>query len=747
MTYDPVCGMEVDEKSTEFTTLFKNKTYYFCSEKCKFEFESDPDKYAEKDMSDHDEHRNHKHHEHSQHKEHGSDKHEEHEKHNHEEHEHHKQDDHGDHDHHDHHAHMVEDFRKRFWIALAITIPLLILSPMIQEFIGLREFLRFSGDGFVVFALATFVYFYCGWPFLKGLYDEVKKLLPGMMTLVAVAITAAYVYSSATVFGLEGEPFFWELSTLVSIMLLGHWIEMKSVMGASKALEELAKLMPSTAHKLMNDGSIKEVPIEEIKGGDKLIIKPGEKIPSDGAIVEGSTTIDESMLTGESVPVSKGEGDQVIGGGINAEGSITIEVTKTGEDTYLSQVMKLVEEAQASKSRTQNLANRAAFWLTIVALGGGTITFIVWFAIIGFDLAYAMERMVTVMVMACPHALGLAVPLVVAVSTAISARNGLLIRDRTAFEHARNIQAVIFDKTGTLTQGKFGVTDTVILDGEMDDNELLSYAAAVESRSEHPIAKGITNAVEKYEEVKDFQSIKGKGVEGKVNGKKITIASPGYLRELNLSIENEKLDELGSQGKTVVYVIIDDKVKGAVALADIIREESKQTIKRLKEMGIQAIMLTGDNKKVAAYVSKELGLDDYFAEVLPPEKAEKVKEIQSRGLITAMVGDGVNDAPALAQADVGIAIGAGTDVAVAAADIVLVRSNPLDVTSILGLARATYRKMVQNLVWATGYNVIAIPVAAGVLYTYGIVLVPAVGAMLMSLSTVIVAINSRLLKM
>jgi P-type Cu2+ transporter len=648
--------------------------------------------------------------------------------------------------HHDNHTDMVQEFRKRFWITLAVTIPILILSPMIQEFLGLRELLRFRGDGIVVFVLATFVYFYGGWPFLTGLYDEMKKLLPGMMTLVAVAITAAYVYSSATVFGLEGEPFFWELSTLVAIMLLGHWIEMKSVMGASKALEELAKIMPSTAHKLMDDGSIKDVPIDEIKGGDKLVIKPGEKLPSDGKVIEGSSSIDESMLTGESVPVSKGEGDQVIGGGINAEGSITIEVTKTGKDTYLSQVMKLVEEAQASKSRTQDLANRAAFWLTIVALGGGGITFIVWFVIAGFDLSYAMERMVTVMVMACPHALGLAVPLVVAVSTAISAKNGLLIRNRTSFERARNIQAVIFDKTGTLTQGKFGVSDTVVFDGEMDEKELLSYAAAVESRSEHPIAKGITNAVDKHDDVKDFQAIKGKGVEGSVNGKKITIASPGYLRELELSVENKKLDELASQGKTVVYVIIDGQLKGAIALADIIRDESKQAIKKLKEMGIQAMMLTGDNKKVAAYVSKELGLDEYFAEVLPHEKAEKVKEIQSRGLTTAMVGDGVNDAPALAQADVGIAIGAGTDVAVAAADIVLVRNNPLDVTSILGLARATYRKMVQNLGWATGYNVIAIPIAAGVLYTYGIVLVPAVGAMLMSLSTVIVAVNSRFLK-
>lgn len=661
----------------------------------------------------------------------------------HHEHEHHG---HTDHDHHDHHAHMVEDFRKRFWAVLVITVPVLILSPMIQHFLGLGDMLRFTGDQLIVFLLSTVIYFYGGYPFLKGLVNEVKKLLPGMMTLVAVAITVAYVYSSATVFGLEGEPFFWELSTLIAIMLAGHWIEMRSVMGASKALEELAKLMPSTAHKLMDDGSIKDIPAEEIKNGDKLVIKPGEKIPSDGTIIDGSTTIDESMLTGESVPVSKSTGAQVIGGAVNAEGSITVEVTKTGEDSYLSQVMKLVEEAQATKSRTQNLADRAAFYLTIVALGGGAITFSVWFAIVGFDIAYAMERAVTVMVMACPHALGLAVPLVVAVSTALSAGNGLLIRNRTAFESARNIQAVVFDKTGTLTQGKFGVTDVILLDGEMKEKELLSYAAAVESRSEHPIAKGVTEAVDKPGEVKDFQAIKGKGVEGTVNGKKVVIASPGYLKELDLSHNNEQIDTLSSQGKTVVYVVIENSLKGAIALADIVREESKETIKQLKEMGIKAMMLTGDNKRVAQHVAEELGLDDYFAEVLPDQKAEKIKEIQSRGLITAMVGDGVNDAPALAQADVGIAIGAGTDVAVATADIVLVRNNPLDVTSILGLARATYRKMVQNLGWATGYNVVAIPLAAGVLYTYGIVLIPAVGAMLMSLSTVIVAINSRFLK-
>ncbi len=649
-------------------------------------------------------------------------------------------------EHHDHHAHMVEDFRKRFWVSLIVTVPILTLSPMIQEFLGVRDLLRFRGDNLLLFALSTFIYFYGGYPFLKGLADEIKKRLPGMMTLVGVAITAAYVYSSATVFGLEGEAFFWELATLVTIMLLGHWIEMKSVMGASEALKELAKLMPSTAHKLMEDGSIKEVPVEKIKGGDKIVIKPGEKIPSDGVITEGSSSVDESMLTGESVPVNKKAGQEVIGGGINGEGSITVEVTKTGKDTYLSQVMDLVYQAQASKSRTQALADRAAFWLTVVALGGGVLTFISWFVIAGFAISFAMERMVTVMVMACPHALGLAVPLVAAVSTAISAKKGLLIRNRTSFEQARKIQAVIFDKTGTLTRGQFGVTDTIVFKDDYSPEEILNYAAAVESRSEHPIARGITSAVNEVGRVEEFQAIKGKGVRGMVKGKEITVASPGYLKELELHKRDEKIDELASQGKTVVYVIIDNQLAGALALADIIREESRQAIIRLREVGIKAVMLTGDNQKVADYVSQELDLDDYFAEVLPHEKAEKVKEIQSRGLTTAMVGDGVNDAPALAQADVGIAIGAGTDVAVATADIVLVQNNPLDVTAILGLSRATFRKMVQNLGWATGYNLVAIPIAAGVLYGYGIVLIPAVGAMLMSLSTVIVAVNSRFLR-
>ncbi len=654
-----------------------------------------------------------------------------------------------------HHAHMVADFRKRFWISLVLTIPILILSPMIQQFLGLGESLRFSGDLFINFLFSTVVFFYGGWPFLKGLFDELRQKNPGMMTLIALAIAVAYFYSSAVVFGVSGKIFFWELATLIDIMLLGHWIEMKSVMGASRALEELAKLMPSEAHKLMEDGSVQDVPLDELHSGDRVLIKPGEKIPADGKVVDGATSVNEAMITGESKPVSKKEGGKVIGGAINGEGSITVEVEKTGKNSFLSQVIDLVRQAQESKSKTQDLANRAAFWLTIIALTSGAITMFVWLAIVHQDFVFALERTVTVMVITCPHALGLAIPLVVAVSTAISARNGLLIRNRAAFEAARNLQAIIFDKTGTLTQGTFGVTDTVLLNSKLDESELLDYAAAVEQNSEHPIAKGIVGSlpatgnqagVEKYKKVSDFKAIPGKGAKGNVEGKDVMVVSPGYLRENNIDYQNGKIDELNAQGKTVVFILVDGELQGAIALADIIRPESKAAIARLKEMGIQAMMLTGDNKQVADYVAKELGLDDYFAEVLPNQKADKVKEVQSRSLIVAMTGDGVNDAPALAQADVGIAIGAGTDVAVETADIVLVRSNPQDAVDIIALAKATYRKMVQNLVWATGYNAVAIPLAAGVLSAYGIILSPAMGAVLMSLSTVIVAINARFLK-
>ncbi|GMQ81126.1 MAG: heavy metal translocating P-type ATPase [Rhodothermia bacterium] len=648
---------------------------------------------------------------------------------------------------HDHHAMMIADFRKRFWVSLVLTIPILLLSPLIQGFLGLDEAIRFTGDRFTLFTLSSVVFFYGGWPFLKGVYLELRSGQPGMMTLIAIAITTAYIYSSAVIFGLVGKIFFWELVTLIDVMLLGHWVEMKSILGASKALEELAKLMPSEAHKLMPDGSVQDVPLSELQSNDQVLVKPGEKIPADGEVVRGQSSVNEAMLTGESVPVSKSTGAEVIGGSINGEGSITIVVQKTGAESFLSQVIDLVKEAQESKSKTQDLANRAAVWLTFVALGGGALTLFVWLVVMEKDFAFAIERTVTVMVIACPHALGLAVPLVVAVSTALAAGNGLLIRDRTAFEGARKLKAIIFDKTGTLTEGRFGITDTLLFSDSTTEAELLEYAAAVEAHSEHPIAQGVVAAVETPRPVDNFKAIPGKGAEGLVDGKDVKVVSPGYLNEHNLVIDDARIDTLSSQGKTVVFVVIDGEVKGAIALADIVRPESKKAIATLKKMGIQTMMLTGDNRQVAQWVSEEVGLDEYFAEVLPHEKSAKVKEVQARGLIVAMTGDGVNDAPALAQADVGIAIGAGTDVAVETADIVLVRSNPKDVAAILKLSRATYQKMIQNLWWAAGYNIVAIPVAAGVLYGLGIVLGPAGGAALMSLSTIIVAINARYLRL
>ena len=652
------------------------------------------------------------------------------------------------HDHHSHHAHMVADFKRRFWISLVLTVPVLALAPMIQELLGLREAWAFPGDDYLQFAFASVVYFYGGWPFLKGLADELGAKLPGMMTLIALAVTVAYAYSSAVVFGLLGKVFFWELATLIDIMLLGHWIEMRSVMGASAALEKLVQLMPSEAHRLAADGGTEDVPLSELVRGDRVLVKPGEKIPTDGVIVDGRTTVNEAMLTGESKPVEKGEGDEVIGGAVNGEAAVTVEIQRTGGETYLAQVIELVRRAQESRSRTQDLANRAALWLTILALSVGGATLGIWLSL-GKDFAFSLERTVTVMVITCPHALGLAVPLVVAVSTSISARNGLLIRDRSAFERARNLQAIVFDKTGTLTEGRFGVTDIVAL-GSRSEEDLLRLAASLESRSEHPIADGIVrSAVERgltYTAPVSFRAIPGKGAEATVDGIPVKVVSPGYLKEHGLAAGNDRVQAVAEQGKTVVYVLADGAVEGAIGLADIIRPESRDALRRLKGMGVAVMMLTGDAEAVARWVAAELELDDYFAEVLPDQKAAKIREVQRRGLITGMTGDGVNDAPALTQADVGIAIGAGTDVAIESADIVLVRSDPRDVAAIIGLARATYHKMVQNLWWATGYNALAIPLAAGVLSRFGLLLTPAMGAVLMSLSTVIVAVNARFLR-
>ncbi len=645
-------------------------------------------------------------------------------------------------------SHSVADFRRRFWISIALTVPVLLLSGMIQHALRLGGALSFPGDQLVQFVFASAVFFYGGWPFLRGLVEELKKRRPGMMTLIGLATSVAYFYSTAVAFGVPGEGFYWELATLINIMLLGHWVEMRSVMGASRALEELVKLMPADAHRLRPDGSTEDIPLTEIRKGDRVLVKPGEKVLIDGAVMDGRSSLNEAMLTGESKPVEKSVGDTVIGGSVNGEGALTVEVRKTGGETYLAQVIELVRKAQESKSRSQDLANRAALWLTLIALAVGAITLATWLAS-GRGFNFALERMVTVMVIACPHALGLAVPLVVAVSTALGAGHGLLIRDRAAFERARDLQAVVFDKTGTLTEGRFGVTDVVRM-GDLDEPTLLRFAAAIGSRSEHPIAAGVVRSVTEkgiaFPAPDDFRAIPGKGAQGVVEGKKIEVVSPGSLKERGLVTSDERLTRVAEEGKTAVYVLVDGKVQGAIALADLIRPESREALRTLKSMGIQTMMLTGDSTAVARWVSKELALDDFFAEVLPDQKATKIREVKARGLRVAMTGDGVNDAPALTEADVGIAIGAGTEVAIESADIVLVRSDPRDVAAIVLLARATYRKMVQNLWWAAGYNIVAIPLAAGVMAGRGILLSPALGAVFMSVSTVIVAINAQLLR-
>ncbi len=654
---------------------------------------------------------------------------------------------HGD-DHSGHHGKMAADFRRRFMVSLVLTVPVIALAPMIQGWLGLREALAFPADNWVRLAFGTAILLYGGRPFLKGLYDELARRQPGMMTLIGLAISVAYGYSALVSLGLPGRVFYWELATLIDVMLLGHWIEMKSVMQASGAVEDLVKLIPAEAHRLTENGETEDVPVPELTEGDRIVVRPGERVPADGTIAEGRTSVDESMLTGESRPVEKGPGDEVVGGAVNGEAAITVTVEKTGESSYLHQVVSMVRSAQSSKSRTQNLADRAAFWLTVAALTAGGLTLAGWL-LLGSEFVYALERTVTVMVITCPHALGLAVPLVVAVSTSLGARNGLLIRERGPFEQARRIDAVVFDKTGTLTEGRFAVEEIVPL-GDADEETVLGLLAAVERNSEHPIARGIRQAAEERDlappGAKDFEAIPGKGARATVDGERVCAVSPGWVEENDLDLDETALEPLRSKGRTIVVLVRDSTVLGAAGLADVVRESSREATDTLRQMGIDIVMLTGDSEAVAKTVAEELGIDRYFAEVLPDRKAETVRTVRKDHAVVAMIGDGVNDAPALAEADVGIAIGAGTDVAMDAADIVLVRSDPRDVVGVVRLARATHRKMVQNLWWASGYNIIAIPLAAGVLAGVGVVLPPAAGALVMSASTVIVAVNARLLK-
>lgn len=650
--------------------------------------------------------------------------------------------DHGGHD--KHAGHHTADFLTRFWICLLITIPILMLSHMIQEWAGFN--LRFAGDQYVLLILSSIVYFYGGWPFLSGLVGELKSRTAGMMTLVAVAITTAYVYSVAVVFGLEGMDFFWELATLIDIMLIGHWLEMKSQMAASRALESLVALLPSVVH-VERHGQMTDIPLQDLSKGDVLLVKPGEKVAADGLIVDGNSYVNESMLTGESVPVRKQKDDKVIGGAINGDGVLKVQVTGTGDESYLNKVINMVKTAQSAKSNTQNLADKVAGWLTLVSITVGVVTFIVWYTG-GQPLAFALERMVTVMVTSCPHALGVAIPLVIAVSTTLSATHGLLIRNRTAFENARKLTTIIFDKTGTLTTGSHEIKKVIPVSSDLSPDQILQYAAAIQQNSEHHIAHGVTRELKKKGlelwKSTDFTYMQGVGVSGLVNGKRVVAAGPNYFSQEHkpMPVIPREVDQATD---TVNFILVDGVLVGLITFADSIRESAAQAILELKRMNIRSFLLTGDNEKIAEAVSKKLNMDGYLANVLPHQKQDKVKEFQQKGEIVAMTGDGVNDAPALAQADVGIAVGSGTDVAAETADIILVNSDPMDVVQMITFGRATYRKMVQNLVWAIGYNVVAIPLAAGLLYP-SFMLSPAMGAVLMSASTIVVAINAKLLR-
>jgi Cu2+-exporting ATPase len=647
--------------------------------------------------------------------------------------------------------------RNRFFVVLPLTIIVVLYSPMVQTWLGFTM-PQFPGSNLIAPVLGTFIFFYGGLPFLGMARQELAQRQPGMMTLISLAITAAYLYSLA-IFLFPPQPemssppmmdFFWELATLIAVMLLGHWIELRSVGQAQGALHELAKLLPDTAERLLPSGQTEMVNVGQLRIGDRVLIRPGASIPADGVVAEGESSINESMITGESRPVDKKAGDTVIGGTVNGSGSLRVEVQQVGEGTMLSGIMRLVEDAQKSQSRAQTLAQRAAFYLTIIAIAAAAITLVGWL-LFTRNVSEAVKNMVTVLVIACPHALGLAVPLVVAISTTLSARNGLLVRQRLALEGAKDLNTIIFDKTGTLTKGEQGVV-RVAVDG-IEEADALRIAAGLEGDSEHMIAQAIRQYVGERgippAKVSGFESIAGRGVKASVDGTAYYIGGPRLLEQLQLSVPpalEQVKQEVETAGQSVIYLTDETRVLALFAIADVIREESRKAVQKLHDLGLKVAMLTGDSEPVARAVAKELNIDTFFAQVLPEHKADKVRELQRGGEKVAMVGDGVNDAPALVTADVGIAIGAGTDVAIESAGIILVRSNPLDVVKIVTLSRATYRKMIENLLWATGYNVIAIPLAMGILAPFGITLDPAVGAVFMSVSTVVVAFNAQLLR-
>jgi Cu2+-exporting ATPase len=649
-----------------------------------------------------------------------------------------------------HAGHSVEMFRQKFRGTFLLSLPTIFWAPMIQHWFGYRAPGGALASRWIPAVFGTAVFVYGGWVFIRGAIGELRDRLPGMMTLISLAIGVAFVFSLAVTLGFPGSDLWWELATLVTIMVLGHWIEMRSISQAQGALKELAKLLPDTAVRVVGDRT-ETVPASDLRIGDVVLVRPGAAVPADGVVRDGSSDLNESLITGESRPVRREPGGKVIAGTVNGSGSLRVEVTGIGEKTALAGIMRLVAQAQTSRSRAQALADRAAFLLTMVAIGAAAATLIAWSAA-GRDASFVIERVVTVLVIACPHALGLAVPLVVAISTALGAQSGLLVRDRRGLEEARHVNTVFFDKTGTLTRGQFRVVEITPRQG-LGAVEALALAAAVERDSEHTIAQGIVRSAEEQKietpKAEGFQAIPGHGVQATVNGRLLLLGGPALLRQLNASVDplfQAAIDRAAARGQAAITMVEGTSALAVFAVADAIREESRDAIRRLHEQGVEVVMMTGDAQAVAHAVASDLGIDAVFAEVLPDQKASKVKQVQQQGKRVAMVGDGVNDAPALVTADVGIAIGAGTDVAVEAGDVVLVRSDPRDVPRIIALSKATYRKMVQNLWWAAGYNIVAIPLAAGVLAPWGIVMPAAMGAVLMSLSTVIVAINAQLLR-